>query len=332
MRPEYAWPPLRDGSRSRSAGESRRRPSWNRAATWTTAVIAQLLWVFGSECPLGGVRGVPVGAAVASAEEVRARDSTAARAEEAETVHWPGPPDRDGSTLDVMAEVNKAGELARRGKWIEARDHLSDLYWSHTLAPDKKAALEKELEELNRTIVFSSKPSQASDRYTVQPGDKLSLVAKQFKVSWELLARINEVRDPARVRSGQSLKVLQGPFDALISVGQFELIVLQQGKYIKHYRIGIGKNDSTPLGEFKVQDKLVNPTYYGPDGVIAADDPQNPLAERWIGIGNGYGIHGTIEPQSIGTEASRGCIRLANKDVEELYDLLVPGSHVLIRR
>ena len=54
--------------------------------------------------------------------------------------------------------------------------------------------------------------------------------------------------------------------------------------------------------------------------------PITPWAYAWIDIGNHYGLHGTIDPTSIGHAASEGCIRLNNKDVEELFDLVVPGS------
>ena len=63
-----------------------------------------------------------------------------------------------------------------------------------------------------------------------------------------------------------------------------------------------------------------------------ADDPLNPLGERWIDLGDGYGIHGTIDPDSIGKAELRGCIRMRASDVEEVYDLLTKGSEVIIRR
>ena len=101
---------------------------------------------------------------------------------------------------------------------------------------------------------------------------------------------------------------------------------------MKRYKVGIGKDGTSPIGEFTIKDKLVNPTYYGPDGVIAADDPKNPLGEYWIDIGDSYGIHGTIEPDSIGKAESRGCIRMTNKDAEEVYGFLGVGAKVIIRR
>ena len=101
---------------------------------------------------------------------------------------------------------------------------------------------------------------------------------------------------------------------------------------MRRYRIGIGKDDSTPIGKFKVIDKFVNPQYTDPEGqVIDADDSNNPLGEYWIGIGDGFGIHGTIDPDSVGRAESRGCIRMHNTDVEEVFGLLRTGSVVVIR-
>ena len=64
--------------------------------------------------------------------------------------------------------------------------------------------------------------------------------------------------------------------------------------------------------------------------VIDGDDPTNPLADRWIDIGDSSGIHGTIDPQSVGRAESRGCIRMFNSDVEEVFDMLGVGSEVVI--
>jgi lipoprotein-anchoring transpeptidase ErfK/SrfK len=87
------------------------------------------------------------------------------------------------------------------------------------------------------------------------------------------------------------------------------------------------------LGKFAVLKKVVNPQYTDPQGhVIDGGDPSNPLGDRWLDLGNSYGIHGTIDPNSIGKAESRGCIRLRNEDVEEAYDMLAVGSEIVIRR
>ena len=62
--------------------------------------------------------------------------------------------------------------------------------------------------------------------------------------------------------------------------------------------------------------------------------PDNPLGEHWIGLEGiepatkgleGYGIHGTIEPETIGAQASMGCVRMHANDVALLYEVLVGG-------
>ncbi|MDW8262448.1 MAG: L,D-transpeptidase, partial [Phycisphaerales bacterium] len=89
--------------------------------------------------------------------------------------------------------------------------------------------------------------------------------------------------------------------------------------------------------------KQKNPKFWGAGDLppMGADDPKNPLGEFWIGLTgiNGsaegrdsYGIHGTIEPESIGRAMSLGCIRLASGDIDLLYELLADGkSKVYVR-
>ena len=113
--------------------------------------------------------------------------------------------------------------------------------------------------------------------------------------------------------------------------------------YVMTYGVGLGRDDSTPTGVWMVEPhkKIKNPTYFSPrgEGVIDADDPKNPLGERWIGLTGidghavgkqSYGIHGTIEPDSIGKMASMGCIRMRNEDVERVFEMLVEGKSTVI--
>jgi hypothetical protein len=209
---------------------------------------------------------------------------------------------------------------------IDAHRELSTLYWKQ---PELRAALRERIDTLAQKIYFLNS-RHYMDAYEVQPGDTLQAIARQYDVSWQYLARLNRV-DPRRVRAGQRLKVIKGPFSAIVDLSDFELTVHAHGYFVTRYPVGIGKDGSSPIGKFAVLEKLVDPTYYGPDGVVAHDDPANPLGERWIDIGNSYGIHGTIDPASIGKSESQGCIRLHNDDVEAVYDLLSIGSEVVIR-
>lgn len=106
---------------------------------------------------------------------------------------------------------------------------------------------------------------------------------------------------------------------------------------INKYPIAQGKSPSlTPEGKFTIVNKVVNPAWGGA-GIykpVAGGSPQNPLGYRWMGLsaggGGSYGIHGNNSPMSIGTNASLGCIRMINSDVEELFERLPISTIVWI--
>ncbi len=84
------------------------------------------------------------------------------------------------------------------------------------------------------------------------------------------------------------------------------------------YPIAVGKpRTPTPKGSFKIINKSIN--------------PGGPFGARWMGLSKRrYGIHGTNKPDSIGKDISNGCIRLHNKDVIKLYELVSIGTTVEI--
>lgn len=118
----------------------------------------------------------------------------------------------------------------------------------------------------------------------------------------------------------------------LVSIPDRKLAVLENGKVIRIFPVSVGARTSpSPGGSFRIVTRIVNPTYYHPH-VVIPPGPDNPVGPRWVGLSRkGYGIHGTNDPQSIGRAASHGCIRLRNKDVEELFSLVRIGGTVEIR-
>lgn len=98
------------------------------------------------------------------------------------------------------------------------------------------------------------------------------------------------------------------------------LTVLVNGTPYKKYPIALGKPQTpTPVGDFKVINKHTN---WG-----------SGFGTRWIGLSvpwGIYGIHGTNRPGSIGHDASHGCVRMLNRDVEELYEWVRIGTPVSI--
>ncbi len=102
------------------------------------------------------------------------------------------------------------------------------------------------------------------------------------------------------------------------------ILTLYEGdKKIAMYPLGLGKTSTpTPTGYYKILEKAVNPSWIDPSDpeYEVPSGPDNPLGYRWMQIQGNYGIHGTNKPDSIGYYVSNGCVRMYEKDVEELYD------------
>ena len=99
------------------------------------------------------------------------------------------------------------------------------------------------------------------------------------------------------------------------------------------YHLGLGKPSTpTPSGYYKIQEKVINPSWIDPSDpeYEILSGPDNPLGYRWMQIQGNYGIHGTNRPDSIGHYVSNGCIRMNEKDVEELYEQVEVGTPVEI--
>lgn len=118
--------------------------------------------------------------------------------------------------------------------------------------------------------------------------------------------------------------------EIVIDIPTRNLYLLENNEIMKTYPVAVGKSHTqTPLGTFYVMNKAVNP-YYAKHN-IKGGSPYNPLGERWIGFKNHYGIHGNSNPDSIGTFASAGCVRMFERDVKELYKNIVESASVTIK-
>ena len=123
--------------------------------------------------------------------------------------------------------------------------------------------------------------------------------------------------------------------------------VVGENKAIR-YGISVGRAGFEWSGEAIVADRKPWPTWTPPKEMIARDPakyskwaegqpggPTNPLGARAIyltsgGKDYGYRIHGTPDWQSIGSNASSGCIRMINQDVIDLYGRLQGGEKVIV--
>ena len=225
------------------------------------------------------------------------------------------------------------GELQRmRGirHYIDARKYYEQVI--DLSASQKSVSLARaRLGEVNIALLFSPIITPESDRYTVNPGDSLAAIANRFNTTIELIKRSNDLTSNF-IRPGDQLKVPNVEWKFLISKKTNTLQLFANDKFFKEYLVGTGKYNKTPVGTFKITNKLSEPVWYRPEGgVIPYGDPGNLLGTRWMGINfPGYGIHGTWDEGSVGKQSSAGCVRLVNSEVEELFLIVTVGTQVVI--
>ncbi len=189
---------------------------------------------------------------------------------------------------------------------------------------------QKKVEELNIRLLFSPAPTAKSTVYEIKAGDTLTRIAKEFNTTVELLKRSNGLTSDM-IMPGRKLKVWTAPFSIRVDKSQNTLILQSNEELVKTYLVSTGANNCTPVGTFKIVNKLPHPTWFKAGAIVPAESPENVLGTRWLGFDlAGYGIHGTVEPQSLGRQVTEGCVRMANPEVEELYDIVPVGTTVTI--
>jgi lipoprotein-anchoring transpeptidase ErfK/SrfK len=193
------------------------------------------------------------------------------------------------------------------------------------------------INEANRRFMNNGAPCAEKTRYTVQAGDNLSKIASKFYTSVSALKRLNGLQgDNPVIQQRQVITYLRGVWSIKVSKQQFVMTLYNDGVLYRYYRIGIGREDRTPTGDFAINSRIAHPAWTPPGKNIPYGSPENVLGTHWLGLIpmgatdptlSGYGIHGTWEPDSIGTAVSSGCVRLRNEEIEELFDFIPePGG------
>jgi len=236
---------------------------------------------------------------------------------------------------------------------VRARAELTRLLDSNALSAAERAQAYVGINKLAEKLFFSPKivaGDTVSQSYVVKKGDSLARISSRENLGtdWRFIQRINGMASEKALRPDMRLKLAHGPFNAEVVKADFRLNVYagsgSDRVMVASFPCGTGTNDSTPVGTFKVRSgsKLIDPQWTNPrtGEHFAANDPKNPIGERWIGLQGttpetskftGYGIHGTTEPQSIGKQMSMGCVRLGDADVEAVYELIGEQSTIVIR-
>ena len=241
-------------------------------------------------------------------------------------------------------------ELLHKSDVIEARSLLSEALLSGLLDPQAEQEAVKELTELTR-LTLLCRGCYTDDPYTFyykfQPGEVLVRLERKLElhVPTQLVLKVNGIADASRIGAGQTIKMVRGPIHAVVSKSRFTMdLFLQRDNlprvFIARLKVGLGKEGSTPLGLWRVGlgKKMTHANWNPPvsatqTGSILWGQPGYPLGSEgyWIGLEgldastqnlSGYGIHGTNEPQTIGSESSLGCIRLDDEGIATVFTML----------
>jgi len=224
----------------------------------------------------------------------------------------------------AQAEQSQAG-----GNLIEARDAYKGLM-QQNFDVEKAKEVYGKIEKLNVDILFSPVKTEDSVIYKVQPGDTLDAIAKKYGTTVQLIKRANNLTS-SMIKPGAELKVNTAKFSIVVDKSQNILTLKANEQAIKTYNVATGTNNCTPVGIFKIATKIIDPPWYSSGRIIPSDDPKNILGSRWMGFTiKSYGIHGTTDDSSIGTQQTQGCVRMHNSDVEEFYDIIPVGTEVTI--
>jgi len=202
-----------------------------------------------------------------------------------------------------------------------------------------------ELEDEVETLASQVERFLPAEEYEVPSGDNYTFIARKYREKghdvypgW--IAEFNREYnkeggfDYMGLRAGQTLRIPTVSLK-LVAWRQARVAALfADGAVIRLYSISVGKEtDPTPVGDYTVGKMLDEPMWNPSEGgAYPYGHPENPLGERWIGFAEAeaYAFHGTNSESTVGGFESRGCIRMHNADVVELFELIGPGTRVSV--
>lgn len=237
--------------------------------------------------------------------------------------NYPDSPVSETAFRDLAAIELEKGDLAK------SRYYTNRLIKGFPEAKDVEK-LRGDMQELTVKTLFSPTITEDSIKYSVKKGDTLYGLAKQFHTTVELIRKVNNLQGDS-LSVGQKLKIVIAKFSILVEKSKNRLTLEKDGEIFKTYVISTGKNNSTPVGTFKIQEKMVKPVWYKVNAAVPPDSSEYELGTRWMGLSvKSYGIHGTKDEKTIGGQVTAGCVRMHNSEVEELYDIVPSGTEVKI--
>jgi lipoprotein-anchoring transpeptidase ErfK/SrfK len=232
------------------------------------------------------------------------------------------------AAYSLKRDFQEAERLIGEGQFQAALARLSPHY--DNVAAADRGQLIAWLDALAGKVIYSREHLLAAP-HRVSKGETLYDVARLHNVPWPLLQNVNGLvgKDPLVLVQGTELKIVPGPFRAVVNLTTSEVTLFVNDLYAGRFPFTLGEHQPQP-GTYQVQDKRNDHTYYGLDGrLFPSNDPANPYGGFWLSLGGETAIHGS--PASPGPRPL-GCISLSPQDAKDVYGILSKGSEVTIRR
>jgi LysM repeat protein len=234
-----------------------------------------------------------------------------------DTTPLPAPPP-DPAPSGYAATKSLIQDSLNRSDLTAAHLLLSEWHGNESLTSAERQEVETLLNQLAGTVIYSTE-HRLEPAYTVKPGDTLETIAQQYQVPWPLLAKINGIPQADAVQPGQQLKVVRGPFSAVVNPATNELTLQLNGLYAGKFTVDVPPTVQLGEGEFVVENKAQ------PQGSMMLRSTSAYSSTPTLTLGS---AETTAQPTP-GTPANLG---VAAQDANELCDILSVGSRVVIRR
>ncbi len=233
-------------------------------------------------------------------------------------------------SIEAEKAILTIADIYNKGQDIDLeKQALKRLIEEYPSSDLREKALDR-IAEINLGSLFSKKPTENSTIYEVQPGDSLYKIAKKYHTNVELIQKSNNLKS-SLIKPGMKLKIITSVFSLFVNKAECLMTLKADGELVKVYKIGIGRDNSTPVGQFKIVNRIVKPVWYKTGAIVPAGSVENILGTRWLGFSEpGYGIHGTVDNRPIQKQKTQGCLRMMNEQVEELFVIVPVGTEVVI--
>lgn len=195
----------------------------------------------------------------------------------------------------------------------------------------------RKLDELAGKVIYS-RNSYLEPAYQVKAGETLDEIAAAYRVPLELLARINGIAAPYALSTGESLKVIRGPFRADVSLGNRELTLYTGAYYAGRFSVNVGRDLPPEEAFYEIAEKTAGRSYFDrrTGRELLRGQPENRYGNYWLGLrgqhittGHRVGIHGRAKTAA-GEDV--GCISLNENDAGDVFAILSVGSRIQVRR